>query len=157
VITTQWVMEDLEKVGMLKMDLLGLRTLTVLDNAVKLIKQTRGEEINLEKLPLDDASTYRLLQRGDTKGVFQLEKEGIRELLTRLRPDGIRDLIAVNALYRPGPLQGGMVDSYVNRKHGRERWGDYPHPVRKEVLDETYGVMVYQEQVMRILNRLCGC
>jgi len=155
VITTQWVMEDLEKVGMLKMDILGLRTLTVLDNAVKLIKQIRGEVIDLQKLPLDDTATYRLLQRGDTKGVFQLEKEGIRELLTRLRPDGIRDLIATNALYRPGPLQGGMVDSYVNRKNGRENW-NYPHPVLQEVLDETYGVMVYQEQIMRILNRLGG-
>jgi DNA polymerase-3 subunit alpha len=155
VITTQWVMEDLDKVGMLKMDLLGLRTLTVLDNAVQLIKQTRGEQIDLQTLPLDDAPTYRLLQRGDTKGVFQLEKEGIRELLTRLKPDTIRDLIAVNALYRPGPLQGGMVDSYVNRKHGREKW-DYPHSVLQEVLDETYGVMVYQEQIMRILNRLGG-
>ena len=96
-----------------------------------------------------------LLQRGDGKGVFQLESEGMRELLKRMKPDNIRDLIAVIALYRPGPLQGGMVDSYVNRKHGRERW-TYPHPVLQEILEETYGVMVYQEQIMRILNRLGG-
>jgi DNA polymerase-3 subunit alpha len=154
-LTTQWVMGDLESVGLLKMDFLGLRTLTVLDNTVKMIEQTRGKKIDLSKLPLDDAETYKLLQRGDAKGVFQLESEGIRELLKRMKPDNIRDLIAIMALYRPGPLGGGMVDAYVNRKHGRERWED-PHPVIKEILAETYGVMVYQEQIMRILNRLGG-
>lgn len=155
VVTTQWVMGDLEKIGLLKMDFLGLRTLTVLDNAVKLIERTRGEKIDLMNLPPDDAETYQLLQKGDAKGVFQLESEGIRELLKRMRPDNIRDLIAIMALYRPGPLQGGMVDSYVNRKHGREKWEDL-HPVISEILSETYGVMVYQEQIMRILNRLGG-
>ena len=155
VVTTQWEMGIIEKVGMLKMDFLGLRNLTVLDNTVKLIKKTRGIDIDPLKLPLDDPATYALLQRGDAKGVFQLESEGIRELLKQMKPDNIRDLIAVLALYRPGPLGGGMVDSYVNRKHGREKW-DYPHPVLKEILDETYGVMVYQEQIMRILNRLGG-
>ncbi len=153
--TTQWEMGILEKVGMLKMDFLGLRNLTVLDETVKLVKRTRGEDIDPLQFPLDDKATYQLLQRGDAKGVFQLESEGIRELLKQMKPDNIRDLIAVLALYRPGPLKGGMVDSYVNRKHGRETW-DYPHPVLKEVLDETYGVMVYQEQIMRILNRLGG-
>jgi DNA polymerase-3 subunit alpha len=155
VITTQWVMGDLEKVGLLKMDFLGLRTLTLLNNAVKLIEKTRGETIDLQRLPLDDAETYALLQRGDAKGVFQFESDGIRELLKRMRPDNIRDLIACNALYRPGPLGGGMVDAYVNRKHGREK-PSYPHPVMEEILGETYGVMVFQEQVMRILNRLGG-
>jgi DNA polymerase-3 subunit alpha len=155
VVTTQWEMRILEKVGMLKMDFLGLRNLTVLDNAVKLIKKTRGIDIDPMTFPLDDKDTYLLLQRGDAKGVFQLESEGIRDLLKRMKPDNIRDLIAVLALYRPGPLGGGMVDSYVNRKHGRETW-DYPHAVLKEILDETYGVMVYQEQIMRILNRLGG-
>lgn len=154
-ITTQWVMGDLESIGLLKMDFLGLRNLTVLDQAVKLIKKTRGIDIDPQKLPLDDAKTFQLLQRGDAKGVFQLESDGMRELLKRMKPDHIRDLIAVLALYRPGPLQGGMVDSYVNRKHGREKW-TYPHPVLQEILDETYGVMVYQEQIMRILNRLGG-
>ncbi len=155
VVTTQWEMGIIEKVGMLKMDFLGLRNLSVLDYAVKVIERTRGETIDPGTLPLDDAETYKLLQRGDGKGVFQLESDGIRELLKQMKPDNIRDLIAVLALYRPGPLQGGMVDSYVNRKHGREKW-EYPHPVLKEILDETYGVMVYQEQIMRILNRLGG-
>jgi DNA polymerase-3 subunit alpha len=154
-ITTQWVMGDLEKVGLLKMDFLGLRTLTVIDNTLKLIQKTRGVSLDVQHLPLNDSETYKLLQKGDAKGVFQLESEGIRELLKRMKPDNIRDLIAIMALYRPGPLQGGMVDSYVNRKHGRERWQD-PHPVMAEILSETYGVMVYQEQIMQILNRLGG-
>jgi DNA polymerase-3 subunit alpha len=153
--TTQWVMGDLEKVGMLKMDFLGLRTLTLLKNAVRMIEKTRGEKIDLYKLPLDDPETYALLQRGDAKGVFQLESDGIRELLKRLRPDNIRDIIALMALYRPGPLEGGMVDDYVNIKHGRGK-PSYAHPVMEEVLSETYGVLVYQEQIMRILNRLGG-
>jgi DNA polymerase-3 subunit alpha len=154
-VTTQWVMGDLEKVGLLKMDFLGLRTLTLLENAVRLIQKTRGEVIDLYKLPLDDQPTYALLQRGDAKGVFQFESDGIRALLTRLRPDNIRDIIACTALYRPGPLQGGMVDAYINCKHGREK-PMYPHPVMEEVLAETHGVMVYQESVMRILNKLGG-
>lgn len=153
--TTQWEMGILEKVGMLKMDFLGLRNLTVLDNCVKLIKKTRGETVDPMKFPLTDEATYKLLQRGDAKGVFQLESEGIRELLKRMKPDNIRDLIAVLALYRPGPLEGGMVDEYVECKHGR-RQPVYPHPVMAEVLGETHGVMVYQEQIMRILNRLGG-
>jgi DNA polymerase-3 subunit alpha len=155
VVTTQWVMGDLEKVGLLKMDFLGLGTLTLIDKAVRLIEKTRGEKINVYKLPLDDRETYQLLQRGDAKGVFQLESEGIRELLKRLKPENIRDIIALNALYRPGPLGGGMVDAYINCKHGREK-PIYPHPVLEEILGETYGVMVFQEQVMRILNRLGG-
>jgi DNA polymerase-3 subunit alpha len=155
VVTTQWEMGILEKVGMLKMDFLGLRNLTVLDNCVELIQKTRGETVDPMAFDLTDRKTFDLLQKGDAKGVFQLESEGIRDLLKRMRPDNIRDLIAVLALYRPGPLGGGMVDSYVNRKHGREKWED-PHPVMAEVLNETYGVMVYQEQIMRILNRLGG-
>jgi DNA polymerase-3 subunit alpha len=155
VVTTQWEMGDLEKVGMLKMDFLGLRNLTVLDKAVKLIQKTRAVKIDPQKLPLDDKKTYELLQRGDAKGVFQMESDGIRELLKRMKPDNIRDLIAVNALYRPGPLGGGMVDDYINRKHGREK-PTYPHPIMEEILSETYAVMVYQEQVMRVLNRLGG-
>lgn len=99
--------------------------------------------------------TFALLQRGDAKGVFQLESDGIRELLKRLKPDNIRDIIAIMALYRPGPLEGGMVDSFVNRKHGTEK-PHYAHPFMEEILSETHGVMVYQEQIMRILNRLGG-
>lgn len=172
-ITTQWVMGDLEKVGMLKMDFLGLRTLTLLEHALKLIAQTRQGSRPLDALkesdprtyhllahgldaiPLDDRATYQLLQRGDARGVFQLESDGIRELLKRMKPDNIRDLIATNALYRPGPLAGGMVDAYINRKHGREK-PSYVHPVLEEILGESFGVMCYQEQIMRILNRLGG-
>lgn len=154
-VTTQWTMNDLEQVGMLKMDFLGLRTLTLLDKAVKLIDQHRGIKIDVAHLPLDDQPTYQLLQSGKTQGVFQFESEGIRNLLRSLKPDNIRDIIASTALYRPGPLQGGMVDAYINRKHGREQ-PTYEHPIMKEVLEETHGVMVYQEQVMRILNRLGG-
>ncbi|HJZ89377.1 MAG TPA: DNA polymerase III subunit alpha, partial [Gemmataceae bacterium] len=175
-LTTQWVMGDLEKVGMLKMDFLGLRTLSLVDATVQLIKKTRGaagqreklppgerarlEELehigyDLNKLPLNDPETFKMLQRGDAKGVFQFEREGFRELLKRLRPDNIRDIIACTALYRPGPLEGGMVDDYIDCKHGRRR-PVYPHPVMEEVLGETHGVMVYQEAIMRILNRLGG-
>ena len=120
-----------------------------------MIEKTRGIRIDLYNLPLDDPETYELLQRGDTKGVFQLESDGFRELLKRLKPDSIHDIIALNALYRPGPLEGGMVDSYVNCKHGRET-PRYSHPVMEEVLTETYSVLVYQEQIMRIVNRLGG-
>jgi DNA polymerase-3 subunit alpha len=155
VVTTQWVMGDLEKVGLLKMDFLGLRTLTLLDNCLRMIEKNRGENIDLFNLPPADAKTFALLQRGDAKGVFQLESEGIRELLKRMKPDSIRDIIAIMALYRPGPLQGGMVDDYVNRKHGRAQ-PTYQHRVMEEVLAETHGVMTYQEQIMRILNRLGG-
>jgi DNA polymerase-3 subunit alpha len=155
-ITTQWEMGDIEKAGLLKMDFLGLRNLTILDRAVRLINRRYPEnKIDLNKVPLDDPATYALLQRGETKGVFQLESDGIRGLLVKMKPDVFADIIATNALYRPGPLNGGMVDSYVNRKHKREE-PDYPHPVMKEILEETHGVMVYQEQVMRILNRLGG-
>ena len=155
VVTTQWGMEDLEKVGLLKMDFLGLRTLTLLDNCVRMIAKTRGLKLDINRLPPDDEETYQLLQRGDAKGVFQLESDGIRELLKRMRPDNIRDIIALMALYRPGPLEGGMIDEYIDCKHGRKQ-PVYPHAVMAEVLGETHGVMVYQEQVMRILNRLGG-
>jgi DNA polymerase-3 subunit alpha len=155
VVTTQWVMGDLEKIGLLKIDFLGLRTLTLLDNCVKTIAQARGKKIDLYHLPLDDAPTYALLQRGEAKGVFQFESEGIRELLKRLKPDNIRDIIACTALYRPGPLEGGMVDDYIDCKHGRKQ-PVYPHPVMEEILTGTHGVMVFQDQVMRILNRLGG-
>src|SRR6185437_5542469 len=103
--------------------------------------------------PLDDKATFALLCRGETKGIFQLESGGIRDLLQRMKPDHFRDIIATNALYRPGPLEGGMVDDYIQVKHGRKA-SEYLHPVMKEILEETHGVMVYQEQVMRILNRL---
>jgi DNA polymerase-3 subunit alpha len=154
-VITQWAMGDVEAAGLLKMDLLGLRNLTVLAKAVDLIEQTTGARVDPYKFPLCDQETFALLCRGETKGIFQLESGGIRDLLQRMKPDHFRDIIATNALYRPGPLEGGMVDDYVQVKHGRKP-AVYPHPVMKEVLEETHGVMVYQEQVMRILNRLGG-
>jgi len=154
-IITQWAMGDVERAGLLKMDFLGLRNLTILAKVIQLIEQTTGEKIDPYGFPLDDAETFALLCRGETKGVFQLESGGIRDLLQRMKPDHFRDVIATNALYRPGPLEGGMVDDYIQVKHGRQK-PEYKHPVMKEILEETHGVMVYQEQVMRILNRLGG-
>ncbi len=155
VVSTQWEMGDVEKAGLLKMDFLGLRNLTSLAAAVALLEKKLGQPFDLFGLPLDDEKTYKLLQRGEGKGVFQLDGAGIRDLLVKMKPDRFADLIAILALYRPGPLNGGMVDEYVDVKHGRKA-ASYPHPVMKDVLEETYGVMVYQEQVMRILNRLGG-
>lgn len=154
-VITQWAMADVEKAGLLKMDFLGLRNLTILSKVVQLIEQTTGQRVNPYKFPVDDQATFDLLCRGETKGIFQLESGGIRDLLQRMKPDHFRDIIATNALYRPGPLEGGMVDDYIQVKHGRKK-PEYKHAVMKEVLEETHGVMVYQEQVMRILNRLGG-
>ncbi len=137
------------------MDFLGLRNLTILSRAVELIEQTTGEKVNPHEFPMDDAETFALLCRGETKGIFQLESGGIRDLLQRMKPDDFLDIIATNALYRPGPLEGNMVDDYIAVKHGRQQ-PEYKHPVMKEILEETHGVMVYQEQVMRILNLLGG-
>jgi len=154
-VITQWAMGDVEAAGLLKMDFLGLRNLTILSKAVDMIEQTTGKRVNPYKFPLEDKPTFALLCRGETKGIFQLESGGIRDLLQKMKPDHFRDIIATNALYRPGPLEGGMVDDYVQVKHGRKA-AVYLHPVMKDVLEETHGVMVYQEQVMRILNRLGG-
>ncbi len=157
VVTTQWEMGDIEKAGLLKMDFLGLRNLTTLETAVRRINESHPESpIDIDHLPLDDAKTFRdRYSGGGPKKVFQLESAGIRDLLIKMKPDRFADIIATNALYRPGPLNGGMVDDYVDVKNGR-RQATYLHPVLKEILEETYGVMVYQEQVMRILNRLGG-
>jgi DNA polymerase III subunit alpha len=148
-VITQWQMTELEEVGLLKMDFLGLKTLTILQEAVRLVQEVHGAAIDLGKLPLDDKKTYELMARGETQGVFQLESSGMRELLTRLKPDTFEDVIAVLALYRPGPLGSGMVDMFVRRKHGEEKVV-YPHAATAPVLEPTYGVIVYQEQVMQI-------
>jgi DNA polymerase-3 subunit alpha len=154
-VITQWAMGDVEAAGLLKMDFLGLRNLTILARSVELIAKARGERVDPYAFPLDDKETFALLCRGETKGIFQLESGGIRDLLQRMKPDHFRDIIATNALYRPGPLEGGMVDQYIEVKHGRKP-AEYPHEVTEEILAETHGVMVYQEQVMRIINRLGG-
>ncbi|MCC6783177.1 MAG: DNA polymerase III subunit alpha [Planctomycetes bacterium] len=154
-ITTQWQMTELETVGLLKVDFLGLKTLTILEECKRLVRENHGRELDLDTLALDDQPTYALMTRGDTLGVFQLESSGMRDLLARLAPDTFEDVIAVLALYRPGPLSSGMVDMFVRRKHGEEPVA-YPHEDTREVLQETYGVIVYQEQVMRISNLVGG-
>jgi DNA polymerase-3 subunit alpha len=154
-VITQWAMGDVELAGLLKMDFLGLRNLTILARSIDLIEESRGERVDPYQFRLDDRETFALLCRGETKGIFQLESGGIRDLLQRMKPDDFRDIIATNALYRPGPLEGGMVDDYIEVKHGRKE-AEYPHPDMEDILGETHGVMVYQEQVMRILNRLGG-
>jgi DNA polymerase III subunit alpha len=154
-ITTQWAMKEVERVGLLKMDFLGLSTLTLLDDAVKHIKETTGDEIDLEQLPLDDAKSYQLFGNGQTHGVFQFESSGMRETLRKAKPQCLEDLIALNALYRPGPLRGGVVDDYINRKHGRTEI-KYEVAAMEPSLKETYGVIAYQEQVMRLASDLAG-
>ena len=154
-VITQWAMGDVERAGLLKMDFLGLRNLTILSKVVDLIEQTTGQRVDPYQFPLDDKETFALLCRGETKGIFQLESGGIRDLLQRMKPDSFLDIIATNALYRPGPLEGGMIDEYMQVKHGRKQ-AEYKHPLMKEVLEETHGVMVYQEQVMRIISGLGG-
>jgi DNA polymerase-3 subunit alpha len=154
-ILTQYDMKYTEKTGLIKFDFLGLKTLTVIDRALKLIAFDLGKEVDLRKIPMDDPKTYKLLCRGDSLGVFQLESDGMRELLIKMAPEQFTDLIALVALYRPGPLDSGMVDTFVETKHGR-RPADYPLPQIKSVLQETYGVIVYQEQVMKISNILAG-
>ena len=156
-IITQWDGPTVEEVGLLKMDFLGLRNLTILDKAIQNVKNHHPDqqEIDPLKFPLDDAATFALLQRGETKGIFQLESGGMRDLLQKMKPDKFHDIIATSALYRPGPLEGGMVMTYVEVKHGRIPIPKV-HPIVDEILEETYGVMVYQEQVMRILNRVGG-
>ena len=154
-ITTQYAMDDLEKIGLLKMDFLGLTTLTVIDDCVKLIESTRGEKLDLDNLPVNDEVSYATLGKGLTAGVFQFESRGMTEILQRVKPSRLADLTALNALYRPGPLQGGMIDDYIARKSGKKRV-TYDLPQLKEILEETYGVIVYQEQVIQIFNRVAG-
>jgi DNA polymerase-3 subunit alpha len=154
-IVTQYDMNGLEKLSLLKMDFLGLTTLTVIDDALKLIGAGRGVEIVLEELPLGDPETYAVFSRGFTSGVFQFESEGMRDILRRYQPSRLEDLTALNALYRPGPIQGGMIPDFIDRKHGR-RPVTYDLPELEEILSETYGVILYQEQVMQISNRLAG-
>jgi DNA polymerase-3 subunit alpha len=139
-----------EKVGLLKMDFLGLKTLSVLERACQLVKDIHGQDIDLEKLDPADPKVFQLFSGGKTKGIFQFESDGMQNLLMRMKPDRIEDLIAANALYRPGPMI--LIPDYTDRKHGA-KWS-LPHPIMTEILDETYGIMVYQEQVMRICNRL---
>lgn len=150
-ILTQYAMKYTEMTGLIKFDFLGLKTLTVIDRALQLIEQDIGAKIDLSTIPIDDFKTYDLLCKGNSLGVFQLESDGMRELLVKMAPEQFSDLIALVALYRPGPLDSGMVDQFVDTKHGH-RPAEYPLPQIQPVLEETYGVIVYQEQVMKIAN-----
>jgi DNA polymerase-3 subunit alpha len=154
-IVTQYDMGGLEKLSLLKMDFLGLTTLTLIQDALRLIHKRHGVEIVPEDLPLDDKDTYEIFSKGLTSGVFQFESPGMRDILRRYHPSRLEDLTALNALYRPGPIQGGMVDDFIERKWGR-RDVKYDLPELKELLEETYGVIVYQEQVMQISNLVAG-
>lgn len=154
-IVTQWQMTQVERMGLLKMDFLGLKNLTLLDRAVRLVRDQRGIDLDLDRIPLDDPQTFALLSRADTSGIFQLESDGMRRLLLRLQPDKFEDIIALNALHRPGPMGAGMADSYVASKRG-EKEVSYPHPDLEEILGDTYGTVVYQEQVMLISVRIAG-
>jgi len=154
-LVSQYTMTDLEYLGFLKMDFLGLKNLTVVDRALKAIKKNHGIDIDLDSLALDDAKAFELLCKGCTNGIFQFESDGIKEVLRKLQPDKFEDLIAVNALYRPGPLGSGMVDDYIDRRHGRKQT-TYMFPELEPILSETYGVIVYQEQVMKIASAIAG-
>ena len=158
-IVTQFAMKEVEKAGLVKFDFLGLKTLTVIDTAVRLINEQRAaagqEPFLIDRIARDDGEVYKMIARGDTTGVFQLESSGFREILTKLKPDKLEDIVAAVALYRPGPLEGGMVDDFIERKHGRKKV-EYPHPDLEGILKDTYGVIVYQEQVMQIAQVLAG-
>ena len=152
-VTTQYDMKELESIGLLKMDFLGLRNLTVIDKTIDLIKKRFDKEIDIDKIDMEDPKVYELFSKGLTVGIFQFESAGMREFLKKLKPKGIDGLIAMNALYRPGPMQN--IDRYIKRAHGKEKV-EYVHPLLEEALKETYGIIVYQEQVMQIANIIAG-
>jgi DNA polymerase-3 subunit alpha len=154
-IVTQFDMSCVEKIGLIKFDFLGLKTLTLLHDCVQLIEKSKGVSVDLNNLPLDDKQTYKLLCSGATTGIFQLESTGIREMTVKIRPSCFEDLVAILALFRPGPLDSGMAEQYIQRKHGREQI-KYLHPRLQETLKDTHGVIVYQEQVMQIARVLAG-
>lgn len=151
----QYSMEALDKIGLLKMDLLGLKTLSLLENTVEIVNSTQKKVLDLKNVPLDDKPTYKLLRSAKTTGIFQLESDGMRELIKKMHPREFKDLIALLALYRPGPLGGGQVDAFIKRKQGKEEI-KYPHSLLESVLEETQGIILYQEQVMRIASEIAN-
>jgi DNA polymerase-3 subunit alpha len=154
-VLTQYAGADIDAIGLIKFDFLGLKTLTLIHNILQRIRESHGVEVDLGTLPLDDRQTYQLLSRGDTVGVFQMEGSGMRKLLSQLKPSCFEDVIAALALFRPGPLDSGMAEQFIRRKHGREPI-TYPHPLLGTILKETYGVAVFQEQVMQVAQVLAG-
>lgn len=155
IIITEYPMADLEKLGLLKMDFLGLRNLTIISKTIKLIKKRHGIDLDINHITLDDEKTYKMLTKGETSGVFQLESTGMRKLVRDLKPNVFEDLGALVALFRPGPLESGMVSDFVERKHGRQKI-TYAHPLLEPILKDTYGTIVYQEQIMQIFQTLAG-
>ncbi|HLC18367.1 MAG TPA: DNA polymerase III subunit alpha [Thermodesulfobacteriota bacterium] len=155
IVTTQYSMKDVEKIGLVKFDFLGLKTLTVVDRTLSLVKENKGVDLDMDALPQDDRKTFELVASGTTNGIFQLESSGMKELLKKLKPSTFEDMIAAVALYRPGPLQSGMVDDFIKRKN-KEVDARYDLPQLRDILDNTYGVIVYQEQVMEISKVLAG-
>ena len=154
-VMTQYPYADVEAIGLIKFDFLGLKTLTMIHNVVRRVRDGRGIDVDFSTLPLNDRATYKLMAKGDAVGVFQMESGGMRKLLTQLRPTTFEDIIAVLALFRPGPLDSGMVEQFIKRKHGKEPI-KYLHPALEPILKDTYGVIVYQEQVMQIAQALAG-
>jgi DNA polymerase-3 subunit alpha len=154
-ITTQWAKDEIEEIGLLKMDFLGLKTLTLIDDALASVEAGTGTRPDIDHLPLDDPAVYDLFQHARTDGIFQFESSGMKDILHRLKPEKFEDLVALNALYRPGPIGGGLIDDFIQRRHGKIKV-EYPHPLTEEILRETYGVIVYQEQVMQIASRMAG-
>ncbi|SBO42401.1 DNA polymerase III subunit alpha [Cyanobium sp. NIES-981] len=154
-VITQYFMEDVESMGLLKMDFLGLKNLTMIEKTLDLVHQSTGETIDPDKLPLDDPATYGLLARGDLEGIFQLESSGMRQIVRDLKPSSLEDISSILALYRPGPLDAGLIPKFINRKHGREVI-EVAHVKLQPILKETYGIMVYQEQIMKIAQDLAG-
>ena len=154
-VITQYFMEDVESMGLLKMDFLGLKNLTMIDKTLELVEVSCGERIDPDKLPAEDPETFALLARGDLEGIFQLESSGMRQIVRDLKPSSLEDISSILALYRPGPLDAGLIPKFINRKHGREAI-DFAHATLEPILAETYGIMVYQEQIMRIAQDLAG-
>jgi DNA polymerase-3 subunit alpha len=154
-IITQYSMEDIESLGLLKMDFLGLRNLTMIQRAVELIREHNGVNIDLDNLPLDDKKTYQLLEKGELEGIFQLESSGMKQVVRELKPSNLEDISSVLALYRPGPLDTGMIPDFIDRKHGRKPV-TYAHELLKPILQDTYGAILYQEQIMRIAQDMAG-
>jgi DNA polymerase-3 subunit alpha len=154
-VITQYYMEDVEALGLLKMDFLGLRNLTMIHRAVELVEAGKGEVLDMDDLPMDDPATFKLLEKGDLGGVFQLESSGMRQIVRDLKPSGLEDISSVLALYRPGPLDAGLIPKFINRKHGREKI-DFADKILEPILSETYGIMVYQEQIMKIAQDMAG-
>jgi DNA polymerase-3 subunit alpha len=173
-VITQYFMEDLESLGLLKMDFLGLKNLTTIQKTVELIKKSRNEDIDLDQLPLDEIrafkivskgeinkkpddikKTYKVLEQGDLEGIFQLESSGMRQVVRGLKPSSIEDISSILALYRPGPLDAGLIDKFIERKHDKEKI-KYEHPLLEPILQETYGILVYQEQIMKMAQDLAG-